>query len=138
MSIEEAIYTRLGAVAGITSLIGSGDNLRAYPTDLPQSASVPAVVFQRISGVRAHAQDDGGPAGFSEARFQFTCWDDDPDGAKDLGEAVRLAFDGFKGTVAGIRIDRASIANDFDDKDPDSGSYRRIVDVMFSHAESTS
>ena len=93
MTAEEAIYTKLLATTPVTALVVS----RVYPAYLPESANLPAVVYQRISGPRVQNMDGSGTA---HPRIQITSWGATYKKAKELSAAVRVALDGFKGTIA--------------------------------------
>jgi len=92
MTIEEGLYSRLQAVAGVTALVST----RVYPLLVPQEASLPAIAYQRISGPRETAHD--GPSGLAFARMQVTCIGSSYSSAKGVSEAVRAALDGQSGT----------------------------------------
>lgn len=92
-TIEEAVVARLLAVSGVTDLASS----RIGPPPLDQDATLPAIVYQRISSNRTLALD--GPTGKGEARIQLTCWAETYPAAVALGNAARIALNGYRGTV---------------------------------------
>lgn len=86
MSLESVLYDRLTTHAGLSALTV----LRVYPLKMPQDVTLPAIVWQRISGERVGAM--GADTGLVLARFQFTVWDDDFDGLIAVAEQLRLAL----------------------------------------------
>lgn len=95
MVIEEALYAHLAASAGVAALVSA----RIYPQTIPQDIALPAIAYQRISGVREYSH--GGPSQLAHPRFQFTCQAATYAAAKSLANAVRAALSGYRGTMGG-------------------------------------
>jgi hypothetical protein len=94
MTIEGAIDNRLMTHAGITALIAG----RAYAGfGLPQEVTYPAISHGRVAETKL--QPMGVNSALTHARWQFSCWDDNYDGVRDLVDQVKDAFDRWKGTV---------------------------------------
>jgi hypothetical protein len=106
---------------------------RIWPNRRPQNASVPGVVYQRIDTPRAHAHS--GPSGLAHPRFQFSCWGRTLAEAAGVAEQLRLAIDGYQGDMGDTYVCSALVANEIDDEDIDTGTWRRIVDVIIWHRE---
>lgn len=96
--MEEAIINRLLATAGVTALVGT----RVYPGTRRQGSPLPALVFNRISGVRDYTMVE--PSGLVESRVQIDAWASEWLGAKTLARAVRASLSGIKGTFSGIEV----------------------------------
>ena len=111
MTVEADIYTRIKAVSGITDLIGTGDNCRAYPGMVPQTETNPCLSFERVGAQRAPMM--GADSGVVWARFQFNCFADDYDGARNLCNAVRAGLQRYGGTGT-VQIDTIFIENEID------------------------
>lgn len=94
--IEQTIYQTLRDHAGLAALISG----RAYPSILPQGATLPCVAFSRIS--TAHENDLDGHAGLDNLRVQVDCYASTFDGARALAAQVKLAMDAL-GTRDGDR-----------------------------------
>lgn len=124
--VEQAIFTQLRDFAALDALISD----RAYPNVLPEQATLPAVVYSRISATREHNFGNGNPP-VATARFQFDCFGSTYLSAVNVGEQVRKALMGLMTSGYDVIID-----NDMDDWDPESKRYRRIVDVLITHGES--
>lgn len=97
--MEDAIINRLLATAGVTALVGT----RVYPGVRTQGSSLPALVFNRISGARDYTMIEA--SGLVESRVQIDAWAEAYNAAKALAHAVREALSGIKGTFSGIEID---------------------------------
>lgn len=99
--IEEALYSRMTAHAGLAALVGT----RVYPDQLPQNPTLPAVVYQRIDTRRESAMGADAPIGFP--LFQVTGWAKEAGGksarknALELAVQIRAALQRYRGTPAG-------------------------------------
>lgn len=116
MSVEAALYTVLSGDATLVALVGGSASPRIYPLGIPAGKSVPAVVYQQISGQRPTSCD--GTVGICAALFQITCWAEGPSilPARALADAVRNALDDYSGTPSGsgTEIKQARIADEGD------------------------
>lgn len=146
MSVESDLFDYLGSVAGLTALLGSGDDFRLWPQRLEDDPTYPAVVYSRISGPRsAYTHDNAGipPVAVSvlvKARFQFDVW-----GGKDEGGGYETALDvvaqlvgalsGYKGMMGATQVQSCFIDSETDGFEPDTGSNRRMVDAILTYEE---
>jgi hypothetical protein len=78
---------------------------------------------------------DTGPAGYAMSRFQLSCYAATVAGVKALAEQVRQTWDGYRGTVGGVRIDAAMVANRLAGRADAVDMEREIIDVLIWHAE---
>lgn len=113
----------LAADAGVAALVGTC----IYSGPLAQETALPAIGFGRISRVVDYTQ--GGPSTLEDGRFQFDCWAATHVGAITLAKAVRAAFEGR--TMLGVSF----VENEIDDKDTETGNWRRVLDMMISYEE---
>ena len=131
--IEEALVAILQADATVSGLV----NDRIYPLVAPVGAELPAITYQRISGVRMETLQ--GPTGLAAPRFQFSCLANTYSQAKSLANAVRQALDGYSGTVNGVVIDSILCKNEQDGfnaaDDENEESYLVYVDMTVWHHE---
>lgn len=103
MSIRDDFRTYLLTKSGITDLIGgSGSGNRIYPGFIPQGVSLPAVALNLISDVPHH--DTDGANGWAEARIQVDCYGALPPAAEAVSEQIRLACDGYSGTMGSSNV----------------------------------
>ena len=121
--------TFLIANAGLTALIGT----RIYPSVLPQTPTLPAVVYQTISDVREMLHD--GPQGLPVARIQYDCWGVSYTSARNTANALRTAADGYRGAMGASAVGFASVLNMIDTYEPVTQRYRTLVDVLIQRSE---
>ena len=84
--IEDVIYSRLQATSAVTDLVST----RVYPVRRPADASLPLVVFGRMSEFcpPAMVSDPGNVI----ARFRFSCQADTPENARTLAGTVKASI----------------------------------------------
>lgn len=130
--IEEAMVTRLLADATVAAAVGT----RIYPVAAPQGATMPHIVYQRISGPRVHSHDG---SDLAHPRFQFACNAATYAAAKALANAVREELDGTHVTQSGVRIDRIQVQNEMDvfnkSQSQAADTFSTLVDFVAGHAE---
>ena len=97
---------------------------RVSPEPVQPTSGLPRIRHQRISGPRQYTH--AGDSGLQSPRYQLDVWAADPDTADAGAEAVVSVLSGRE--VAGIRF--TTVLDDHDDYEPETGLYRRIVDVM--------
>lgn len=108
--IESSIYSTIKTLA-------SG---RVYPMVLPETATLPAIVYQRVSSVPVNSLD--GDSGLDSVRVQIVTWAASYKAAKDLAKSVR---DTLNASSLKIITD-----NDFDDYEPETKRFRTITDYI--------
>lgn len=119
MDIEQGIITYLMAL----NVAGK----RVYPAPLPQNSVLPGVTMQRISSVTDYVQS--GASGLELGRFQFTSWAESYAAAKATAQQVKAALSGYKGVMGTVDVGASFLANEIDQKDPDSHLCAVIVDA---------
>jgi len=126
-TIEEAVNTRMLGFSALTSLVGT----RIYPLVVPQDVAMPAVAYQKISGIpqRAHT----GFSGLHQDRFQMTCEADDYATAKAVEVALRHCWDNYVGTQGGVKIEAAQVTNSVDGFSDVHAAPVVRMDVMIWH-----
>lgn len=131
MTVEAAIYALMMASSEIS---GAADD-RIYPLVAPDCVATPYITYQRISGERWNSL--AGSVGKAQPRIQIDVWAETYAAAKQLGDAIRRALDGYRGTVGGIRIGALRIESDQDffENDPVPALYRVSMDFRVTHAE---
>lgn len=129
-SIEEALYAKLTATAGVTSLVGT----RIYPTGSAQATdpSQTYLTYERATGQPYHTHD--GPGGLRWARLTYMAHSPSYATAKAVAAAVLAALDGFTGTVGTVRIEAVRSESDMiDDYDPETRQQLVMTDLMVSY-----
>ena len=127
--VTQALYTQLSGTAGLTALVST----RIYPDLMPQSPTLPAVVYQMISNVREERH--GGQTGDARPRFQITCWASTALAAAAVATQVRLAVMAMSGTVAAVVIVGVWNAGENRGYEPDTLRYYAAIDFFVSHRE---
>ena len=123
------MITRLEAVTGVTDLVGT----RIYPNLLPQSPTYPALTYQQVSGPRIESLQ--GHSGLAHPRFEFNAFAETYIEARDIIEQVRLALEGFSGTVDSVDIDGINLLDSRDFFEDSLGVHRRDMDFEVWHHE---
>jgi len=119
VSIITDIHAHMTTHAGLSALIVG----RCYPVKLPQTPTLPAVTYQRISSVSTYSQD--GDSNLYRARWQFSCWSTGYVEAFEVAQQVKAALNLWKGTFG----DPAFIENMMDFYEPETGIYHHVVDA---------
>jgi len=123
MSFEEGLFFYLDNYAGLSMEVDD----RIYPLLLPQGATLPAVVFHRISTPRLHELER---SFLPQGRFQFDCWAETFQGAKAVQEQVRLALDLYSGPMGEYTVEVAIVEDERDDYEPEMGRWRSMVEAV--------
>ena len=132
MVIEEALQYHLVNDTDVKALISA----RAYPNVIPQDADLPALAYQKISWLGGMAHD--GPTGIAWPRFQITAQANTYSEVVDLIKKVRIALDGFAGTMGGaggVTIEGGFVKNVFDGYEFATERETRRLDVVLWHQE---
>lgn len=105
---EKAIIDRLGANATVSALVSS----RVYFTEAPQTPAIPYAVIYRIDSPRVHSMT--GPSGLAAARIQVDCYAKTAKEAREVGAAVRVSLDGFRGLQSGVNVQGVLLLDEMD------------------------
>ena len=138
-TLEQSLYAFLIADAGLTPILGAGDDARVYPKRLPQEPTLPALVYQMVSSVPNYTTDQAGDppsaTAFVKERVQFDLWAAIYEDLLPLKSALFAGISGFRGTMDTMKIESAFVVNEVDLFEPDTGYSRKVVDVIFSFEE---
>ena len=127
--IEEVIYSKLSAHAGLATLVST----RVYPDQLPQLPTLPAVTYARISTQVTNTRDNTS-GGLERPRFQFDCWALTRIEARAVAGQVRSALLTFK-QASNPRVYLPLLQDDRDLLDAETNRYRSLLDVFIWHEE---
>lgn len=117
MSFESALKSHLGADATLTALVAN----RVYPLTIPEKASLPAVVYQRV--ITAPENDiDGLDGKLLRIRVQITVWARTTDNARQIAEVIRLRMQVAATSFSGVML------FDSDTYDPTTGQPGVVMD----------
>jgi len=131
--IEEAIYTRLSGFSALTTLLGGSPGTGIYPQIVPQNATYPCVVFQRISGERVSAM--GSDSGLARLRLQVSSYADTYSDAKTVAEQVRTALQRHRATIGAVVVQDIYIEGEVDIYEPDTKKHRVSQDYDVAYEE---
>ena len=131
--MEAKLMTYILGTTAISDLVGA----RMYPLKMPQSPTLPLLVYQRISGPREHDAD--GAAGLANPRIQIDAWAITYGGAKALATVVRKRIDGYSGDMGSPAVEAIFIhlLNDRDFYDDVTELWRVSMDYEIMHVEAT-
>lgn len=121
MTIANLLYSRLSTETGVAALVST----RVYPVLMPQSPTLPAISYQRISNT-----EQDGTSTLRVTRYQVDCWDDDYAGVQTLADAVRGALEEWTDTNQSPAVKMTRVVGEIDDYESETGLYRVSIDVM--------
>ncbi len=127
MSVEKDIRTYMLTRTAITDLIST----RIYAQKLPEAATFPSLVYNRISSTRNYSHS--GDSNMTSPRIQYSCFAETYEEAKDLAEQIVSEMSGFKGTAGSSTIYSTFVENELDLIDPESKLYFIPVDLMITY-----
>ena len=118
LSFREALVLAMKGASGIQSLAST----RVFPLALPQTATLPAVLYEVETMPRQHSLD--GPTGLAEARVKIAAGSRRFSDCVALVRAIRLLLDGYTGSLPGsVSVQETILDGETDHYDwPDDGS----------------
>ena len=131
-TIQDALYSRLSGYGGLSALVST----RISPLRMKEDQALPAVTFQRISGVPIKAM--GADPGTVASRFQVDCWGDrigDGGYSDAVGVAVQVkaALQRYGGTVSGVVIQQIFLENELEFYEEGTDTVRVMLDFIVWH-----
>ena len=132
-TLEEGMYSYITGLAAISALIGSGDDARMYPNELPQNPTYPAIVYHLISTNDLMAHD--GATDFMKKRLQFDCFGETYGSAKNLAKILRQQINGQSGALGGITVHGIFFKNEQDDFGPNVEVDLTQVDFLITYKD---
>ena len=121
LTLEMGLKSVITGNAPIAALISG----RCYPMHLPQSPTLPAITYRRISAPPSRVFGD---RAFTTARYQITAWAATIIGAQTLGDALIVLFDDFVGTMSTVNVS-GTVLNDIPLFDDETTRAAYVVDV---------
>jgi hypothetical protein len=106
---------------------------RVYPNFIPQGATLPLIVYQKVTGTRDHAL--AGPTGKAHPRFQIEAWGETYTEAKGLANAIRGALDGTRTTSGSVTIGSTVLQSERDFYEAAVPAHRIVLDFSIWHTE---
>lgn len=111
----------MSAESTILNILTSNE-IKCFPLVAPHDEPAPFVVYQEIPSnlnIRSHVGDEA-----IRSRWQLTCWQYSYDEARTLADTVKNLFH-----LNVTDFEFAAVENKFDLPDPDSGLFRKILEV---------
>lgn len=125
MNIEETLRLWITREATVTALVGQ----RVYPLVVPEGASLPAIVYRRISTERVYSHD--GFSGLAKPRFQFSCVSTHYSEARAVANALRSLLNGRIGPgLQGVYAE-----TEYDDYDHTDRTFTTHIDFFIWYTE---
>jgi hypothetical protein len=109
ISPESVVYTRLTTRPTLAMYVG----FQVYPVAVPKGAEFPFIVYRRANISRESSLS--GPLFRPEVNIQIASWAMTYDGARVVADEVRLALDGYTGSLAGVTIHDMRLVSETDD-----------------------
>ncbi len=106
--VEQGIYARLTGQSGVTNLIST----RIYPGVAPLNATLPYIIYFKVSGPRVHAMKSD--PGLAYPRIQVSTWSTSYSQSKAIALQIRTALQDFSGSTGGISFKRIFFENEYD------------------------
>jgi len=129
MTIEEELYDYLSVYAGLAALVGT----RIYRDRFPDNVVKPAIKYQRIDTQREYSHQ--GYSGLARPLFQFSCFGESQPATKAAIDQVRIALQGYAGTMGNVLVQGAIVVDERSDYEPDTRLFRYDIDVQIPHDE---
>lgn len=135
--IGKALTYQVSHDSGVTALLGSNP-IRFTPTSLPQTPTLPHVVWQDISGTLT--QHHGEASILPRHRIQVTCWGASYADVVAVDKAIKTALDGKRGDWGtGTYVTRVESCQaettPRGDRDPETQMYQRSRDYIIMWKE---
>ena len=106
---------------------------RIYPQVLPQNVTLPAVAYQQLGD--DPIDDIDGHSGLFHSRVQYDAFAATFNDVKALIEQIRLALQGYTGTVLGVTIKGVQLETKLDLYEPEVQEYRSVIRFIVWHRE---
>lgn len=100
---------------------------RLYPLAIPDTGTVPAIVYQRVSSPRTLTLDGDS---VNSPRIQFSCYATSFGQAKQVAMGLCESLDCFRGVLGDKTKAVVLMADNRDDFEPETGRYRCGVDFF--------
>lgn len=129
--IEAELVQLLAEDAPVAALVAT----RVYPLVLPQGTTLPAVTYQRISGI--HEKSLEGPSELTRPRFQLVAHASTFLTARLTANAIKRALDGRRAARTTTSIQSIAVENEFDHYNPAqadmAATWSSYIDLVIWH-----
>lgn len=104
--MEQAFIAYLLAFTGLKNLIGN----KIYPEEIPQSTTLPAVYWIKISDVKEHLLS--GQCKTERPVYQFTAQALTKSAAKAVTELIKKALCDYQGLMGGVEVQKIELESE--------------------------
>jgi hypothetical protein len=127
--IEDVIYSRLQATSAVTDLVST----RVYPVRRPADASLPLIVFERMSELipLAMVSDPGNVI----SRFRFSCQASTPENARTLAAKVKASIGYYADSTTTPVVDGCWPESGFEEFDLAADLFSYEADFSIAYRE---
>lgn len=95
IDIEQALVYKVTNTSAISTLVST----RMHPLRLPDTATLPAIVYTQVSAPITATHDESAANALTQARYQIDAWSASYGGAVALAKAIFDALHGYKGVI---------------------------------------
>lgn len=127
-AVETAVRDRIVTTEPAKTKVGS----RVHPLVLPQTPTLPAVVYRRISIDPTHSHD--GASDLDRSRVQVDAWADTYAEAREAAVAIRVTLDGQRGMWSGLWVSGVLLDGGDDHYEDEVAMWRARMDYRIWHA----
>lgn len=136
VEIEQGLGSYLSTYAGLVALISD----RVYGMKIPQGATLPLLVYTRVSTPRELTHDTTGATGTLEnPRFQFDAYGTTALAVQAITTQLREALNGKTGSIGAganqMTIQAAYVVDEVPEYDVPTELYRQRSEFIIWHAE---
>jgi len=131
--LDEGLIAYLKAYGALSAIVST----RIYSFAIPEKATLPCVVIQRVSTPRIATMDMSGATGtLAHPRFQFDGYATSYAVVKSITDAIRAGLNGHTGTTGtGVTIRAALVDSEVPEFEPETHLYRGRSDYIIWHEE---
>ena len=128
MTIDEAIFARLTAVASQTATLVAQ---RVYPGYIPDGALLPAIMYERKPHAQQTQYDIDGAIDHIRATYQINCYaaQEHFTSAQAVAAAVTVDLDQYHGRFAGLLLHNIWLNTSYNDYDGVNKRQRVTVEM---------
>lgn len=133
MGIHEALFDRLGTHSAITDIVGTSPK-KIFPDEAPPKPGSRYIVYFRVGKERFEL--GGASSRVKRCRFQFNCYGDKADNARELGDLVEARLARASGTFASVVVQDIYVENRLEGVDDEAKLKVSTVDADVVYEES--
>ncbi len=128
MTIEEGLYAYLSTYLDLTALIKK----RIYPQQIPESATIPAVTYFKVSTERPRSSI-GGHDSITNTVFQISIFGLTYAEVEAIGDQVHAALLNYSGLMGTVAVQGCFCVSEIDGYDDTAKEYYQYIDYQITH-----